>query len=274
VHILTTACLAVLCGYGVKAGVERMRSGKGKDVLFKAGMVVFGLLLVLDHLHLPVFMARHHVSPFYTGLARDQEDFALIDLTPRGKALFCTTVHGKRLVGGYVARASTRYDQFIENSAVLRAVFSGRLPDADEGAPGAKDAREVLAGLKVRYLVYPKPPGLEPLEKLLRDVLGRDGQPLVRDVPTQGLAAGPAGEPPDAWIRHAADAFGSAGWLQRIRLALGLRILLASRPEFLPSDNPVSAILGSERIVRDVWQFPVLYEDPEIRVYGVHPVLE
>jgi hypothetical protein len=50
---------------------------------------------------------------------------------------------------------------------------------------------------------------------------------------------------------------------------LNLRLLLASHPELLPSDNPVSAIRNSERIASEVWKLPVVFEDEEIRVYGV-----
>ena len=269
-HIVTTACVAVLCGYVAAAALERARLGAGKGMLFKAGAALFGLLFILDHLHVPVFVVRHRVSSFYTRLGLDTEDYALIDLTPRGKALFCLTVHGKKMVGGYVARSSLRYEQFIEQSDVLRTVFSGNLPEPQNAAAADPvHARQVLKGLDVRYLIYPKPPSLKPLEKILEDVRGRRDQGFGLGDSGGQLAAGPGEGLPDAWVRSVEEVWRSAGWRQGIRLALNLRLLLASHPELLPSDNPVSAIRNSERIASGVWKLPVVFEDEEIRVYGV-----
>ncbi|MEW6441606.1 MAG: hypothetical protein AB1640_11790 [bacterium] len=271
-HVVTTACLAVLAGYAVKALQERATHEAGRKGRLRFAAAGLALLCALDHLHVPVFTARHFVSPFYSCLGEDPRDYALIDLTLRGKALFCTTVHGKKLVGGYVARPSPRYQELIRSSDVLRTVFSGEMTGPGKGGAAADQAREELARLGVELLIYPRPPELGPVCERIRRALGRqvacedgagEGGPLSEVRATGGAA--------ETWIRSVEAAWPDAGWPDRMRLALGLRFVLASHPELLPTDDPVAAIGRSERIVRDLWHFPVTYEDDGIRVYRVPP---
>lgn len=276
IHIVSTLCLAVLCAYAAKEslGKDRALSGKvrGLSRLTWAG---FGFLLLFDHIHLPLFTAEHRIAPFYFRLAEDREDYALVDLTPRGKALFCTTIHGKRLVGGYVARPSPRYDRWIENSGTLRAIFSGKLNGLEGTDPQPDEACRELSSLDVRYLLYPNGPSLEPIEALLYEVLGESGGVGGRRGP---LSEAPAPEDPEAdprigWVQTVSEILRTAGPFDTVRLAMRLRWTLAAFPELLPTDEPLKAIRNSERIVRDVWGFPLVYEDRDLRVYGVPRVV-
>jgi len=271
-HIVTTACLAVLCAYAAREGFRRSRTGGEVRGLLRPIWICVGILLLLDHLHVPVFTAEHRISPFYVGLSRDREDYGLVDLTARGKALFCTTIHGKKLVGGYVARPSPRYERFIERQASLRAVFSGRLAGPPEGTgPRPDEACRELSSLDLRYLIYPKGPSLEPIEALLDEVHGETGggggrPSAVSETPAQ---EGPEADPRKVWAQKVSAILRTAGPLDTVRLAMGLRRTLAAHPELLPTDEPLEAIRNSERIVRDVWGFPLVYEDRDLRVYGV-----
>lgn len=270
-HIVSTACLAVLCAYAAREAFSRCRAGSGPRGRLRPIWVCFGILLVVDHLHLPAFTAEHRIPPFYGRMARDGEKYALVDLTPRGKALFCTTIHGKTLVGGYVARTSPRYARFIENSVSLRAIFSGRLAGQGDEITGSAQARRELASLGVRYLLYPTAPSREPIETLLAAVLGdREGAQNRQDRLSEILAGEDAQtDPRKAWVRTVSEILRLAGPLDALRLALGLRRTLAAYPELLPTDEPVEAIRNSERIVREVWGFPLVYEDRDTRVYAV-----
>ncbi len=271
-HIVSTACLAVLCAYGAREGFRMSRAASGPvRGLLRPIWVCFGILLVIDHLHLPVFTAEHRISPFYGRMAGDREDYALVDLTPRGKALFCTTIHGKKLVGGYVARPSPRYERFVQDSRSLRTIFSGRLTGPEGESLGPDEAVEELASLGVRYLLYPQPPSLEPIESLVDEIFGEAGR--ARNRPgrlSEGLTQkGEAADPRKVWVQPVSEMLRCAGSLDALRLAVGLRRTLAAHPELLPTDEPLEAVRHSERIVRDAWGFPLLYQDRDIRVYGV-----
>lgn len=272
-HIVSTLCLAVLCAYAARESFEKDRTPSRKvQGLPKLAWAGFGFLLVFDHLHLPLFTAEHRIAPFYGRLAEDRADYALVDLTPRGKALFCTTIHGKRLVGGYVARPSPRYDRLIEDSGTLRAIFSGRLTGGPEGSgPRPEEACRELSSLDVRYLLYPGGPSLEPIEALLYEVLGEAGEgggrrgPFLEAPAQEGLEA----DPRRMWAQAVSEILRSTGPFDTVRLAMRLRWTLAAFPELLPTDEPLGAIRNSERIVRDAWGFPLVYEDRDLRVYGV-----
>lgn len=274
-HIVSTACLAVLCAYGAREGLRMSRAASGPVRSFSRPIwVCFGILLVVDHLHLPVFMAENRISPFYGRMAGDREDYALVDLTARGKALFCTTIHGKKLVGGYVARSSPRYARFVERSRSLRTIFSGRLSGPEGAGLGPHEAWEELSSLGVRYLLYPQPPSLEPIASLVDEIFAKTGKRLDRPSGlSEGLMQeGAAGDPWKIWVQPVSETLRSAGPLDALRLTVGLRRTLAFHPELLPTDEPLEAIRNSERIVRDGWGFPLVYEDRDIRVYGIPPV--
>ncbi len=269
-HVITSLCLSVLCATGVDRLFARARTGlSGMRMWAPAGLC---LLLLVDHLHVPVYLSRHTVSPFYEALSRDRGEYALIDFTPRGKALFCQSVHGKGLVRGYVARGLAAQGGAFLHTAAARCLFGGlgRRDPAGEGcACDGVQARSTLERFHVRYLVYPKIASPAEAGEILaagsRDAASGDMERLLSALSPAGRGAGPPGRAVSRLVREIREREGLPG---TVLFALKARAFFASHTESLPYNTISPFVPESERTVRDQWSLPVVYEDGEIRVYS------
>jgi hypothetical protein len=247
-HAVSLACLAVLCGYGVKGALGDLRASRS-GTLRRTGSAVGAaslfLLLLVEHLHVPMFVAEHRVPSFYASLGQDPETYALVDFTARGKALFCQSVHRKKLVGGYVARGGEGRKTFLKESEIVRHVQSTATAAAGgEPETAGLQARRILETYGIRYLVFPSTGYGH--EKALSDSILRSAENVLKSRGPLGLAG----------------------------FALKIRFSFASHPEWLPSNTIGAFVPESERIVAHDWSLPVAYEDEGIRVYSVHPRTE
>jgi hypothetical protein len=219
-----------------------------------------------------MFMAKHSISPFYLSLGQDPEDYALVDFTARGKALFCQSLHRKRLVGGYVARGSEGRHPFLKESEIVRHIQanlppgSGEKPDFVGG-----EARKMLREHNIRHLIFPKPVDPSPFRDML--LLFLPGPPRDAETLMGGIAGGQdrVNALSRELVQSAEDILASKGPMAVAGFALTTRFFFASHPEFLPANTIGRLVPESERIVADGWSLPVTYEDNEIRVYSVDP---
>jgi hypothetical protein len=112
------------------------------------------------------------VSPWYGTLAREAGDFAIVELPLgqlfSGRSLLGQTVHGKRLVNGYVARAASDVSPFVLSSGLLKALYVRMEPDPALYDLSAETG--LLAANDVRYVVLHKSP-LPPYPAVEADVL-------------------------------------------------------------------------------------------------------
>jgi hypothetical protein len=128
--------------------------------------------ITFEYLAVPCPLLPDRVSPWYGTLAREEGDFAIVELPLgqlfAGRSLHGQTVHGKRLVNGYVARAAADVSPFVLSSELLKALYVRMEPD-----PALHDlAAEigVLAANDVRYVVLHKTP-VPPYPAVEADVL-------------------------------------------------------------------------------------------------------
>ncbi len=247
-HAVSLVCLAVLCGFGVRSALGDLRAsprGTARRVGLAVAAASLFLLLLVEHLHVPMFATEHRVPPFYASLGQDPEAYALVDFTARGKALFCQSVHRKKLVGGYVARGGEGRNTFLKESEIVRHVHSAATA-ASGGAPEAVglEARRILEAYDIRYLIFPRPGYGR--EKALSDSILRSAEAVLKSRGPVGLAG----------------------------FALKIRCLFAFHPEWLPSNTIGAFVPESERIVTRQWSLPVAYEDEEIRVYSLRSQTE
>ena len=122
--------------------------------------VVLSAVIGWEYLALPCPLLPAGVSPWYEALAQEPGDFAIVELPLgqlfSGRSLHGQTVHGKRLVNGYVARAASDVSPFVLSSGLLKALYVRMEPD-----PALYDLPAeigLLAANDVRYIVLHKTP--------------------------------------------------------------------------------------------------------------------
>lgn len=98
--------LAVLASYGTASMLAHLRASKVKIALvaFLAALILFECVIVF-----PFPTGETPISSFYRQLAGDGEDYAILDIPFKGwpasnTNMYYQTVHGHRIVGGYIWR--------------------------------------------------------------------------------------------------------------------------------------------------------------------------
>ncbi|MEE8586990.1 MAG: hypothetical protein V3T83_19280, partial [Acidobacteriota bacterium] len=90
--------LALLAGAGLAAWLDKAPRSK-RSLLAIAACLLVGLE------YFPQVSSRElHPHPFYSQIARESEDFAVLDVTAPPRTLYHQSIHGKRLPTGYVGR--------------------------------------------------------------------------------------------------------------------------------------------------------------------------
>jgi len=148
-NILLSFPLAVLVGYGVAWLLPRLR----RPVVWTLGL---GALILLEYLPWPYPTTYPDIPPFYQELAGEPEDFAILDL-PLGTSsaaklyMYYSTIHGKALVGGRVARLPRSAWNFIDSVPLLHGLHTD-----DKMDPALCDVSRQLSALAqadVRYVI-------------------------------------------------------------------------------------------------------------------------
>lgn len=178
----TMFSLAILACYGLRALLTSLKSARAKTVL------TLGLAVPLLFEYMVVFpfpTGDASVPPFYRGLGRGGEDYAILDV-PLGPwyannaNMYYQTVHEHKIVGGHVHR--------VPEGVLPVANYLERLvdpsPQADDivASPGGEERLAILSRNQIRYVVL-HPPFLKPEEadkraSLLTDLLG---EPVYAD---------------------------------------------------------------------------------------------
>ena len=133
--VLLTLAVAVLFALALAALAER-RAGLRRPVV-----VLVGLLLAIELCPAPRPLFDGTIAPVYAQIASDPRDVRVLEL-PFGvrdgltsfgdfsaASQFHQTLHGKRLVGGYLSRVSSRRFEMVKRRpvlAVLAALSEGR----------------------------------------------------------------------------------------------------------------------------------------------------
>jgi hypothetical protein len=117
--ILLVVSLSVLVGYMMDYISFRYVSGeKNKKLLY----ILISSLILFEFLAIPYPTTSVDVPYFYHEIANDKEDYAIMEIPNLAdnliypEYLFYQTVHGKKLIGGYVGRAAVAgYPPIIED---------------------------------------------------------------------------------------------------------------------------------------------------------------
>jgi len=162
-NVMVALSLAVLVGLGcadLLGRLERRRAGHLSAWARPAAVVLLGAWILFEYLAAPCPALPSQVSPFYQALARQEGDWAILELPLDDfysrRSLYAQTVHHKKLVNGYLARVPADAHAFIDGNALLKALRIQMEVDPELHAVPAEIG--VLAANNIRYVVIQKLP--------------------------------------------------------------------------------------------------------------------
>ena len=150
--VMTSLVTAVLAGYGLAALSQRFPG------IWPMAPLVAALAISLEFLTVPVNGSRTALPQFYRSMAEDGQQYAILDVKWDANYLMhAQTVHGKPLVGGWLARLPGDKARYLNQGSVEKAVVYLLL---GEQASDITDPDELRAGLneslgrhQVRYII-------------------------------------------------------------------------------------------------------------------------
>lgn len=150
--VMTSLVTAVLAGYGLAALGQRIPG------TWPMAPLVAALAISLEFLTVPVNGSRTALPQFYRSMAEDGQQYAILDVKWDANYLMhAQTVHGKPLVGGWLARLPGDKARYLNQGSVEKAVVYLLL---GEQASDITDPDELRAGLneslgrhQVRYII-------------------------------------------------------------------------------------------------------------------------
>ncbi|MCL5256383.1 MAG: hypothetical protein M1319_01115 [Chloroflexi bacterium] len=136
---------------------------------FRVAIPILALLVIgFEFLAVPYATSSPDVSPIYYQIAQEKGDFAVFDLPfsfLQSRYLLYQTVHGKKIIGGYISRGQPY--PFIENTPAVQQLVSLELnPDINSIDLGSM-GQNVLDYYGIGYVIVHKGP--EKPEKVAKD---------------------------------------------------------------------------------------------------------
>ena len=117
-----------------------------------------GLLLFLEYLAVPLRLSRTELDDFYRAVASDAEDFSILDIKwDANFLLHAQTVHGKPLVGGWLARLPETQATYLNQGGLDKSFLFLLLGSEGTSLSDQTALRSALgnalAERKVRYII-------------------------------------------------------------------------------------------------------------------------
>jgi len=113
--VMVIICLSLLAAFGLKWLAGRYRS----RLMISAVMII----LLVEYLTVPFILTRYPGSALYDRMAADSRDYAVIHIPNGPSALYYQTLHGKRLMGGYVTRPTLEVIDFLHDTPIVNNIF-------------------------------------------------------------------------------------------------------------------------------------------------------
>ncbi len=136
---------AVICGFGVKAILDRAERNNFTPSSKNSICILILMLILFEYASFPIKMMDLPASSFYKKLATDKDDYALMDLpvlnnepdsdlhsrsnrilfagfanTSSKRSMYNQTIHHKKVVNGFTCRLQANLRDFIDNTPVVR----------------------------------------------------------------------------------------------------------------------------------------------------------
>jgi hypothetical protein len=166
-NVMVSLSLAVLVGIALADLLPRLASllsasagptSRSAARIQWATAALLSALILFEYLFVPCPLSPSEVSPFYHALAREGSvllELPMNDFHSR-RSLYPQTVHGAKLVNGYVARTPDGAQGFIRSQPLLKAV--GLQMEVDPGLHDIEREIGLLAANDIGYVVLHKQP--------------------------------------------------------------------------------------------------------------------
>jgi hypothetical protein len=118
--VMTSLALAILAAYGLTHFVGWLSAVSSRRSVVKYGIaMVVSLLIFLEFLAIPLRLTATKLDDFYTQIGADNEPYAILDIKwDANYLLHAQTIHGKPLVGGWLARLPEEQAAFLNQGGL------------------------------------------------------------------------------------------------------------------------------------------------------------
>lgn len=130
--VLLMLSLAILAGYGllyIFSIIKSKSPGKGgkENIIF----IIISCLILFEFLAVPFPMSSVEIPAIYKQMAAETDDYAILEVPGSGAAnyMYFQTLHGKKLVNGYVSRTPGYAVEFMSHTPLISDLMS--LSDTD-----------------------------------------------------------------------------------------------------------------------------------------------
>ena len=158
--VMTSLALAVLSAYGLATLINWLarRRPAARTAIKLWLSLAAGALIGLEYLALPVPLSSTEVNDFYHVLGQDPDHYAVIDLKwDANYMMHAQTVHGKPLVGGWLARLPADKAAYLNQGGLdktfLAFLLGPEWPQFSEPAELRAALETALRERQVRYII-------------------------------------------------------------------------------------------------------------------------
>jgi len=120
--------VSILSALAISHILKNMKSKK--RILF---FILFLIIIFVELLSIPFPMTKFEESFFYNKLAKEDENYALLDLShgfndgENNYAMYYQTIHNKKIVHGVIARTERKLFNYLENEPVISEMMNNEL---------------------------------------------------------------------------------------------------------------------------------------------------
>jgi hypothetical protein len=116
---MTSLSLAMLVAYGLVTLIGWLPAAGGR----RSAIILFASLLIfLEYLSIPLRLTPTALPEFYTTVGADTELYAVLDIKWDANFLMhAQTVHGKPIIGGWLARLPENQAAYLEQGSLDKA---------------------------------------------------------------------------------------------------------------------------------------------------------
>jgi hypothetical protein len=118
--VITSLALAILAAYGFTNLVDWLSAVSGRrSVVNYSTTLVVSLLIILEFLPVPLPLTPTNLDSFYTQMGAESDPYAILDIKwDANYLLHAQTIHGKPLVGGWLARLPAGQAAFLNQGGL------------------------------------------------------------------------------------------------------------------------------------------------------------
>ena len=164
--VLVMLSLAILAGYGLNYIFCKVRNGHllksdKENIIF----IIISCLILFEFSAVPFPMSSAEVPAFYKQLALETDDYAILEVPGFAAAnyMYFQTIHGKKLVNGYVSRTPDYVLEFASRVPLISNIISRSdtpimedITKKDVIKQNRTELISILSNYNIRYIIIHK----------------------------------------------------------------------------------------------------------------------